>query len=215
MNPQTSKISAIYKSRQMQSPITQSILMLLVIALFGWFILQPKFAATKEQRVKLDAFEAQQASLEQDKEELDKLISKLKSSPDEVKLLDEAIPLHTRSTEVSVLIEGYARSSGMTVNQLNVEGLDKTISAGNKKVLEDPYAHDRQLVVADSQVIVGGNIDQFRNFLQLLETSGRLADIVNMEVSSAEEGLVFSLRIRTYAYMVSDAKKVETKVETE
>lgn len=215
MNSQAPKISAIYKSRQLQSPITQSILMLLVIVLFGWFILQPKFANTKEQQSELDTFEAQQASLEADREELNRLISKLESSSDEVKLLDEAIPLHTRSTEVSVLIEGYARSSGMTVSQLNVEGLDKTISAGNKEVLEDPFGQTRQLVTADAQVIVGGNIEQFRNFLQLLETSGRLADIINMEVSSAEEGLVFNLRVKTYAYMVSDAKKAETKTEKE
>ncbi len=202
MQNQSPSYNTIYAQKQLRSPMLQSVLLIVIIVLFGWFILQPKYASTKASRAELDSFKQQQATLEADREELNRLINKLEDSEDEIKLVDEAVPLKTRATEISVLIESYSRATGLLLSQLNITGLEKFIAAGDKESLENPYAPGRDLQTADVQVVVTGSIDQFRNFLQLLETSGRIIDVDNLEVTSTSEGVTFRLRMKTYAYMV-------------
>lgn len=209
MATESPNLRTVYNSQQLRSPLLQSVLMIVVIVVFGWFVLQPKYATTQEQKGQLDTLEDQQATLEADREELNKLLNRLQSSDDQVKLLDEAIPLHTRSTETALLLESYARSSGLLLTQLTVEGLDKFIAAGDKETLKNPYKQNRDLVVANSEVVVSGNIEQFRNFLSLLETSGRLIDVDDLEVNTTEDGPIFRLGLKTYAFMEAEATAAE------
>ncbi len=207
MGLQTPNFNSIYQTKQLHSPVLQSILMIIVIVIFGWFILLPKNDSISIQKQEYQAIKDQQTTLEKDQEQLNKLVNRLKDSEDEVKLLDEAVPLNTRATEVAVLLETYARSTGLLLTQLNVEGLSKFVAAGDKKILDDPYGTDRELVTATTQLVLSGNIEQFKNFLQLLESSGRLVDIENLEVADSTEGTVFRVRVMTYAFMEAGVAK--------
>lgn len=203
MGLQSPNFNSIYQTKQLSSPVLQSVLMIIVIVVFGWFVLQPKYDSISAQKQEYEAIKSQQTTLEDDQEQLNKLIRQLENSEDEIKLLDEAVPLDTRATEIAVLLESYSRSAGLLVTQLNVEGLNKFVSAGDKELLKNPYGANRELVTATTQLVISGNIEQFKNFLQLLETSGRLADVENLEVSDSPEGTVFRVRVKTYAFLES------------
>lgn len=197
---ETPNLKQVARSKQLQSPIFQSILLIVAGLLLWWFVIAPKYSSVMDKRTELTTINGQKALFEQEQAELNQLIAKLESSDSQVKLLDEALPLSSRPTQIAVLLESYARSSSLQLSQVNIQNLDKTIAAGDKEVLDKPYSVDRSLLTVKVSVSVSGTIDQFKNFLELLETSGRIVDVSSLEVSSADGATKFSVDLTTYAY---------------
>ena len=138
--------------------------------------------------------------MESDQIELNKLISQLENSEEEIKLLDEAVPLTARHTRIAMLLESYAQNTGIVLSQLSVGQPEKFIASGNKDELAKPFQSPRQLAVIEISASVKGSIDQFKNFLTLLEQSGRIIDVSSLTVTSTEEGPNYNIRLKTYAY---------------
>ncbi len=188
------------RSKQIQSPLFQAVLLIIAIVIFWWFILSPKYNQVSTKRAELASVQSQQSSLENDQEELNKLIDKLESSDAQIKLLDEALPLSNRPTQIALLLETYAQSSGMSISDISVDDLDHAIAAGNKSVIDDPYGKQRGLVTVKVTMVVTGSVDQFKNFLEILEKSGRIVDVENLEVTSGDGAARFTLDLKTYAF---------------
>lgn len=198
----TPNMNSFVKSQQAQSPLFQSILIFIVLALFAWFILIPKYSSYSEKSRQLAQVTGQLNQIESDSAEMNQLISKLEQSENQVKLVDEALPLAVRPTQLSLLFENYATSSGMQVAQIDIaeETLSTAPAAGNKAILADPYGTKRILKVVNVSVTLSGNIDQFKNFLQIVESSGRIVDVENMDVNSGEGVTKFTVKLKTYAF---------------
>jgi Tfp pilus assembly protein PilO len=168
--------------------------------LFGWFILSPKYASNNQIHEQLSQVKSQRANLEADQQELNRLIAQLKTATDDVKILDEALPLSGRPTKIAILIETFARNSALIVEQLNISGLEEVLASGDKAMLADPYKPGRQLRTIDVTVQLAGSPEQFKNFLQLLEQSGRIIDVESLLVSSGQDTTSFTIRLKTYAF---------------
>ena len=162
---EASTINSISPKTQMRNPMLQAILIIIVVVLFGWFIVIPKNAQVSQKSQQLEVLETQAQNLEADLETVNRLVAQLESSDSEVKLVDEALPLTNRPTRIALLLEEYARSSGMQVAQINIENVDANIASGNKEVLAKPYESNRSLITTNVTVSVGGSIDQFKNIL--------------------------------------------------
>lgn len=193
-------ISSVSKSSQMRNPVLQAVLIVILVVLFGWFVVLPKNKQVSEKSTQLDAMQTQVKNLEADLETVNRLVADLQTSEDNIKLVDEALPLSNRPTKIALLLEEYARSSGMQVAQINVGNEDMVTVAGDKAVLEKPYDASRALTTTNVTVTVGGSIEQFKNFLTLLETSGRIIDVESFSVSSSEGSIRYNLKLLTYAY---------------
>lgn len=198
------KFTQLSTSQQIQNPMLQTILILIVVAVFGWFVLGPKYTKTTATRATLAEVEAQRANLEADQQELNKLISKMEDSQDEVKLVDEAVPLTGRPTKIALLLETYAQNAGMTISQLGIAKPEEFIASGNKQELDKPFQGNRDLATIDVNVTAVGSIDQFKNFLILLEQSGRLIDVDTLTVNNGDTSESFSLKLKTYAYELAE-----------
>lgn len=203
----TPSISSIYNKGEMTSPLMQSVLLIVVIALFSWFIVKPALSQSQAVREELRVATEKRAAVENDKRELNRLVSQLQSSESDIKITDEALPLVGRISKLDVLVDTLAKSSGLQVINLSVAETGNSIAAGNKEVLADPYAAQRELQTQSMSILVSGTIDQFRNFLQLLETSGRLLDVSNLKVTSDTGAIKYNLTIKGYAYDVSTGVK--------
>lgn len=190
--------------QQIQNPLLQTILIVIVIAVFGWFVLGPKYSKTQQTREQLAQLEEQRSSLEADQLELNKLISELEDSKDEVKLLDEAVPLTARPTKIALVLETFAQNTGMTLSQLSVGTPEKFIASGNKDQLKDPFNGNREITAIEVSITAKGSIEQFRNFLTLLEESGRIIDVSALTVTSTQDGPNYALRLKTYAYELAE-----------
>jgi Tfp pilus assembly protein PilO len=205
--------SSLSTSQQVQNPMLQAILIVIVLAVFGWFILGPKFSQNQQTQAELDAVTEQRENLEADQAELNSLIAELEDSDEQVELLDEAVPLTARPTRVSLLIESFAQNSGMVISQLSIGETDEFIASGNKEELADPYQASRALATIDVNLSVLGSIEQFRNFLILLEQSGRIIDVESLTVTSGEDSESYNLKVKTYAYELATASAVDATGE--
>lgn len=196
----TTNSTPLTRSKQLQNPLLQSVLLIIAAILLWWFVITPKYADVMSKRDDLAKINGQKAVFEKEQIDLNKLVAKLESSDAEIKLADEALPLSTRPTQIAMLMESYARSSSLEISQINIQDLDKTIIAGNKDLLDQPYKAKRDLLKVKVSIGVSGTIDQFKNFLELLENSGRIVDVNSFDVSTSQGTTKFSLDLTTYAY---------------
>jgi Tfp pilus assembly protein PilO len=196
-------IHDVYENQQYTGPLSQSILLALVIVLIGWFLVKPQFTEFNAQHDQLKAANSQMDALDKEKADLDRLVSQMQSSEQQVKITDEALPLTSRVSRVDVLVDSLARSAGMQVAQIEALGDENIPAAANKAVLKDPFAAARSLQTTKVTVAVSGSIDQFRNFLQLLETSGRLIDVSSLSLTSGDGVTKFNMEMKTYSYDVA------------
>lgn len=210
---QSPDFSSINTSEQIRNPILQTILIAIVLIVFGWFVLGPKYTKTNATRTQLANLEEQRVNLEADQQELNRLIARLESSDQEIELLDEAVPLTARPTRIAMLMETFAQNTGMVMSQMSIGSPDEFIAAGNKTELENPYQAPRELAEIEVGATLAGNIDQFRNFLMLLEESGRIIDVSSMNVMSTDAGPNYSLRLKTYAYELAENLTPTLEVE--
>ncbi|HEX3099368.1 MAG TPA: hypothetical protein VHQ41_00140 [Patescibacteria group bacterium] len=204
-NPQTMS-SSTPAIKNYGSPLAQAILLIIVLVLFSWFILKPKMTQLAQQRSELKAAQTQLAGIRSDQESLNQLVQDLHDSSDQVAKVDEALPLNGRVSKVYVLLDSLVRSSGMNLTLISADDTSKSVSAGDKPLLENPYQPGRTLHTIILTTSVTGTMEQFKNLLQLVETSGRVLDIDSVEVLGGEGVTKFRVSVKAYAYEQLDGK---------
>lgn len=187
-------------SHDYSNPVVQIVLLLIVLVIFSWFVLKPKLSHSTETRTNLKAAEAQLESVKQDQEALGQLLSDLREATDEVSKVDEALPLSGRISKVYVLLDTMVRTSGMSLSLISSDDSSDVISAADKGVLENPYQPGRELHVVTLNTSVSGTMEQFKNLLQLIETSGRVLDIADVKVIGGEPLTKFEISVKAYSY---------------
>ncbi len=170
--------------------------LVVIIILFTWFLLLPKRSELISQQATLAQLQAQQSKIDGTLSALTSLEKQLKSKPDEVGYLDQAIPLQGNSIELQLLIEALAKSIGVTVGDISLSASPGDVNAGDQALLSDPYAATRSLKQITGSVYVVGNLTQLQAFLQKVQSSGTIMNISEVSIAPAANnnlGLKFSL----------------------
>jgi hypothetical protein len=185
-----------------QTSILETVALVVVIALVGWFFVKPQSATLSDRKMLLEQARTDYTNVEQDKNTLAQLAAKLKGSGTDIALVDEALPLHNRPTHLEVLLDSLITASGMKIVDMDFRpSEDATVVAGEKNSLANEYSVARKLATTDLDLTIGGGIDQFRNFLQLLETNGRVVDVTNLDMINEEGNPVFKIKLKAYSYV--------------
>lgn len=203
MENTSAAISNIKESRKTTTSIVEIFLLVGILVIVAWFLVKPKYEQNKSLRNNLNTIQSEKATAENEIAELQTLVGKLKTSSDNLKLVDEALPLNGRVTKLQALVENLTISSGMQLSFMELSNSGNLVSAGNKNALSDPYGQNRELRTDQLSVSLTGTIDQFKNFLQLLETSSRIIDISDFQISREVDSLKFSMKIKAYAYEIN------------
>jgi Tfp pilus assembly protein PilO len=175
--------------------------LLILIGLFYWFIFQPKSSAVNAQQVVLEELQAQEKDSAENLQKLQNLVRDLQKYSKEVELLDEALPLNGKVVNLHLLMSSMAASSGVTVGDINFSSRGDEIVAGNREVLANPYAADRTLNTITGSVYVSGSFLQLKSFLEKVEQSGRIIDILSVDISgTTRDQLDLRLAVTTYYY---------------
>src|SRR5689334_12821434 len=96
-NPSPTKLNPFLPERRLSMSWLNVGALILVVVLFYWFIVKPKSAELTKVQDNLTQVNNSYQTVQQEKNELNTLITKLQSSKAEIKELDEAIPLSDRS----------------------------------------------------------------------------------------------------------------------
>jgi Tfp pilus assembly protein PilO len=189
------------KTYRAQTSMVEIVALIVVIVIVAWFFVGPQASKLKTQKSQLKQAQAEFQSVEQDKNGLNQLITNLHQAPTDIALVDEALPLDNRPTELEVLIDGLVTASGMTASDLGLHQEDNSIAAGNKALLTNPYSATRKLQTTTVDLSVDGTVDQFKNLLQLLETNGRIIDVTGLNMSNGTDKTLFKLKLKAYSYV--------------
>jgi len=205
MSPEIQKgsveFSSISTRRPAQISIVVIVLLIVVIGLFSWFILRPKRAELSAKQGTLSKLETEENQLSENLAKLKALVVELKDSPGKTAKLDEALPLSDDTPRPDMLLEQLARSTGVTVGDINIISENDAVIAGNTKLLEKPFDVSRGLKIMEGALQVTGNYQQLKSFLQKLETSARLIDTTALTLSGTDKGLLnLSLNFRMYYF---------------
>lgn len=180
--------------------LIEIVLLVLVCALFIWFIIMPKRSEISGKQATLEQLTAQEETVKSQSAKLKSLIKQLADNKDKEILLDKALPLAYNGPQLESLITNLANSVNVKVANLGLSGVSNTVDSGNKNLLSNPYSQPRTLQKVTGTVVVLGNFSQLQAFLQKLETSGRLMNITGLEMDSASNGNL-NLRINLLTYI--------------
>lgn len=205
MDLNLSKSFPKYNSPTVAAPKSRSslevVLLLIIAVLFYLFLLQPKTEQLTDRKATVAKLTEDKRKAEQNKKQLESMVSQLKKHQADVVKLDEALPLDSRVSKVYLLLEDLAQKSAMTVSNLSVSGADGRVVAGNQQVIEEPYKIQRKLQKFSITMSVTGSFEQFLELLNRLETSGRILNVTSVDViASTDTKLDFSLTMETYSY---------------
>ncbi len=190
-----------WKQNDAQTSVIETVALIVVIILVFWFFVRPQSTILGTEKTTLQQAQAEYAQVDQDKQKLAELTARLKKSQADIVLVDEALPLNNRPTQVEYLLSELVAASGMTLTDINIATAESNVVAGNKVLLKDPYAVTRKLQTTSLNLGVSGDIDQFRNLLQLIESNSRIIDVSTLDMTNDAESPVFKLQLKVYSYV--------------
>ncbi len=194
------QINNLVNRRTFRNPTTQIILYTVVIVLFSWFLLKPAVAQWSNQRATLKTENEKFAKIDSERVALNKLVTELDSKENDIKLLDEALPLNEEVTRLHIMLDNYVGASGMQVSQIGIDLSSIGVQAGDKAELRSRFGATRSIKTIPITLSVNGTVDQLRNMLELVENSGRVLDVERVELSKGQETTNFQLQLKAYAY---------------
>lgn len=186
--------------REFGNPVIQIILLLVVLTLVSWFVIKPQWTKTSQLRADLKTAQKKMSKVEEDQQEMNKLIAELNASPQEVAIVDEALPLSGRVSKAYVLLDNLVRFSGMSSVLLSADDTSEVIAAGNKDVLNNPYEPGRELHTITMSVSVSGSMEQFKTLLETIETNGRVLDVETVNILGEDSEARFRITVKAYSY---------------
>lgn len=176
-------------------------LLIIVIGLFYWFIVMPKKAAVETLQTQYQTLSQQQATVKENKKKLATAIAEMKAHPQEVAIINEALPLDNRVTKLYIALESLTQDSGMTVGNINISYNGAEDMAGNKPMLQSPFTAKRTLHKLTTALNVTGTFDQFQALLNKIESSGRLINMSSLSIDAGKDQLLnFNVNLEAYYY---------------
>src|SRR5690348_9668064 len=104
MNLEAPKVVNTFQQPRNRTSLFQVILLIVVIVLFGWFLLRPKWSSLSAAQAQRDELLAQQQKQGQDIQKVHDLVAQMQNDADDVALLDETLPVESRVTRLQVLV---------------------------------------------------------------------------------------------------------------
>jgi hypothetical protein len=184
-----------------QTSVVEIIALAVIAGLIFWFFVRPQSTVLSTEKSNLAQSKTELQSVNEDKAKLAELTARLKKSQADIVLVDQAVPLQNRPTQIEFLLNDLVTAAGMQVTDLSFVPVENSVVAGNKALLKDPYAVSRKLQTTNLGLTVSGGTDQFKNLLELIETNGRLIDVATLDMSNEAENPVFTLKLKAYSYV--------------
>ncbi len=185
-----------------RAPLFEAVLLIIVCALFTWFILLPKVSALSEKRDNLDKLKLESGKIADSLAKFQLLVKNVEDHPKEISDLDYALPLDGKITHLQSLLETLAQSVGVTIGDITVAAKGDNVWAGDKQLLANPFGSPRTLQKMNGTIYVLGNLDQLSAFLKKIENSGRIVDVSAIAVDPGPAGSL-GLRLTIDAYYLS------------
>ena len=125
----------------------------------------------------------------------------MQANPDVITKLDEALPLNGKIMSLHLIMEKIASDAGVTLDNKSFGAPSDVAIAGNKDLITNLFASKRSLKRITGNVSVKASLAQVQTFIQKLEESGRIFDLVDLRLDSQDQGeMGMSATLNTYYF---------------
>lgn len=201
INIASRKTSDFASGRRSWGSLFEVGLFIVLIVLAYIYLIGPKRTEAQEKKNKLEQLTEDLNKLERQKRSFERLVQQLEENRDQVRALDEALPLETELGRLYILTEYLAQSAGMGSSSVSIEHEAKNPVAGDRDQLAKPFQGDRALTVTPITLNAIGTIDQLMGFLSLVETSNRLLDTTAITISPGRaDQFIFKISLQAYSF---------------
>ncbi len=176
------------------------VLSIIIAVLLFIFFVQPQYKEITALQAEIGAYENAATQYGAFNAKLQSLLSTKNSRTlSDNERLDLISAKKIDTTQLLVDIEALAEKQNMLFGNVSTEGGEAELATANSAVPEEGGV-GAQLVTADVTFDVIGTYEQFKNFLQDIESSVVLMEVVNITFSATETSFQqFSVTVRTYA----------------
>lgn len=178
--------------------LTPVLSLVIAVSLFFFFI-SPQFTSVQELQKKIEEYKTATDKYKEFSATLEEKLSvKNSRSPLQTERLDALVPTMVDETQIIVDLEQMAKNQHMLFGNITTS-LDKA-TAVPKKDEKSTVVKNSELEKAEISFAVIGTYDQFKNFLNELESSLTLFEVTKLLVSAQPGDFQqFSVTVRTYA----------------
>ena len=176
-------------------------ILIIISVIFTWFVVLPKYHQLVSAKAEVETLTQESNKIAEQQAKLKAFISQLDTNSKELTILDEAFPLHPRTTWLYLLIENLANTTGVTLADLSVTNEKEGVVAADSSLIDKPFSLTRSVKKTIVNLQITGGMSQFVAFLSKLESSGRLMDIKSLDIKSSSDNLLdFSLTLEAYYF---------------
>ena len=188
--------------RSSRNTLFEVFLLILVCALFFWFIFLPKKSVVDAKTLELAKYSKEESTMADNLNTLQTLIADLKAHSQDVKRLDEAMPLDGSTINFQLAIQDLANASGVAVGDISVSGKNNAVLAGDTALLNDPFGATRTLQKISGTAYVIGTFPQLTAFLKKVEANARIMQISSFDVGGTQNNNL-NLKISFTSYYLA------------
>ena len=179
-----------------------AVVLIVASCLFFWFFILPKKTELKIQQDQRNSVSNQEQGFADQVKKLKALVVELKNHQQENDKLDRALPLNAKTFDLEALIRNLANSVNVTIGDISITAKSGFVIAGDTSLLKNPYQIVRVLQKTPGSVSVSGTFSQLEEFLKKVESSSRILEISDLEISSGQNGQL-QLKLGLNAYYLA------------
>lgn len=189
------------RKKTLQFSLTEVFFLLVLIGLFSWFLILPKWQAYVKEKDRYAQLVESKNKIESQISDLKDSIELMQNSSVAFAKLDESLPLATNPTTLPILFEEMTQSSDVVTRNLAIDDRRERTYATDKEAIKNPYKVPRLVRTVTGTLDVSGDFSRLQAFLKKIEKTNRLIKITSVDFER-EQGdiLLMRLNFETYSY---------------
>ena len=197
----TNQLVPVTSRTSFTGSVFEVIFLIIVIIVAYFYLVSPKQTQFSDLKNKLTDVKKRQESIKSQKIAFDKLVQDLEDETEGVEALDQTLPIDSKPSKIYVLLENLMQRQGLTTGSVSVDADSQQIVAGHTETGGQALDSEHKVQPVPLTVSATGTIDQLNGFLQFVETSTRLLEVVSLDVNQGQaDQLVFRIGMRAYFY---------------
>lgn len=191
----------------MEKKLIITIIILCLSFVIGLVFCFPKFQQTRAAQQQLTLKEAELEKKKAYFEEIDILSEKLKQYPEELAIVDFALPDDFSLPFLFDFFEKIISKNGLSLTNISQSSVSGSTSRSSGSSAENEILENEELgnELEESRTILSltGSYSSFQNFLYYVEKSARLIEVETVSFSLPQEGsstVKFNLKVKTSSY---------------
>ena len=187
------------KKQTLQFSLTEISFLVILIGLFSWFLVLPKWEAYKKDVANYNQLVEEKGKIDSQIADLKSSIQVMLNNQKDFDKLNESLPLNTNPTTLQILFEEMTKSSDIVTRNLSVNDRGEKIYAADPQAIKNPYKLTRSVKVVPGSLDVSGDFSKLQSFLKKIEKTNRLIKVTSVEFER-EQGDLLLMRLNFEAY---------------